>query len=701
MQMSQRSLPAFGTFGRLFQMRLPEIVYRGKQESFKWAERLGVDRSRRTSHADRDALDRFVSDAGKHFFKGPFDADLSSRLTPEHVEDIRAIASDAERGRFTLLGYRDLDLGVDPDWHFDPIARRRAAMVHWSRVDALDRESVGDSKVIWELNRHQWLVQLGQCYRLTGDERYARTIVRHLQNWIRSNPRGKGINWSSSLEAGFRLIAWCWTLTLIRDAHALTAQVFAEVSDSIRAHATHIERYLSYYFSPNTHLTGEALGLFYAGIVFPDFTRAAQWRSLGRDILENEINRQVADDGIYFERSTCYQRYTIDIYLHFMILARRSGIAVSPQLTDAVRKMVDALIALRQPDGTMPSIGDADGGLLLPLGSSRSDDYRATFSTAAVVFDEPRFGWAAGQIAPETLWLLGPEAKFENAAPANEPSILFPEGGYAVLRSGWDRNAHSLIFDCGPLGCDVSSGHGHADLLSIQCSAFGEKFLVDAGTGSYADTELRSYFRETAAHSTVMIDGRSQAETTAPFSWRQRPGAELQHYVTTDSFVYAAAEHRAYAPVVHRRQIAFIKSRYWIVIDDLAGNSPHRVDVRFQFAPMPVAIDDEGWVRATKQGRHGLLIRSFASAQFDASIVESRISPDYGRTEAAPALVYTANTPLPVRIVTLLWPAEDISKTPRAHDVRDAQGRPSGLTLPDRRETVLFEDGQPVVFHHP
>ena len=39
---------------------------------------------------------------------------------------------------------------------------------------------------------------------------------------------------------------------------------------SIVAHAAHVERYLSLYYSPNTHLTGEALGLFYAGAVFPE-----------------------------------------------------------------------------------------------------------------------------------------------------------------------------------------------------------------------------------------------------------------------------------------------------------------------------------------------------------------------------------------------------------------------------------------------
>ena len=52
------------------------------------------------------------------------------------------------------------------------------------------------------------------------------------------------------------------------------------------------------------------------------------------------------------------------------------------------------------------------------------------------------------------------------------------------MRSGWEPDAHQAIVDIGPIGCPVSGGHGHADLLSMQCSIFGEPCLVDAGTYS-------------------------------------------------------------------------------------------------------------------------------------------------------------------------------------------------------------------------
>src|SRR5437870_3190503 len=229
-----------------------------------------------------------------------------------------------------------------------------------------------------------------------------------------------GINWTSSLEVGLRIIAWCWALTLIRDSDAFNSALLAELAKSVQAHATHVERYLSYYFAPNTHLTGEALGLLYAAVVFPGLKRAERWRSLATHILVQELARQVLSDGVYFERSTCYQRYTVDTYLHFLILGSRAGFDLPSAVTARVRSMLDFLVALRHPDGSMPSIGDADGGWLLPLSRSGPEDFRATFSTAAVLFRDPVYAQAAHELSPDTLWLLGTSAMeiFESLQPS-------------------------------------------------------------------------------------------------------------------------------------------------------------------------------------------------------------------------------------------------------------------------------------------
>src|SRR5690606_1717526 len=124
----------------------------------------------------------------------------------------------------------------------------------------------------------------------------------------------------------------------------------------------------------------------------------------GRRILVDQSERQIQQDGIYFEHATCYQRYTAEIYLHFLLLARRNGMPVPAPVTTRVERLLDSLLALCRPDGGMPQIGDADGGWLLPLAVRRQDDCRGVFGVAATVFDRPEYAWMAGGPAAEALW---------------------------------------------------------------------------------------------------------------------------------------------------------------------------------------------------------------------------------------------------------------------------------------------------------
>jgi hypothetical protein len=695
---------------------LDEICVRGRQEASKWLERTGAITPTRGGPPAFD-VERARALGPRRFFEGAV-----SEATPRVIDRMAAVrdeivrtADAACRGRFDLLGYSRLSFGDPVDWHLDPIAGRRAPLSHWSRLNALDAAEVGDHKVVWELNRHQWLVALGQAYRLTGDERYGDAFARYVRQWLDANPPGMGINWASSLEAALRLIAWCWTLVLFRGSRALSPQLEAEMLGGIWAHAAHVERYLSSYFSPNTHLTGEALGLFYAGVVLPEGRWAARWRRRATQVLVQQSERQILPDGVYFEQSTCYQRYTIEIYLHFLVLAARNGIAVSAVVGERVQRMLDFLLAVRRPDGSVPSIGDADGGWLLPFIRRAPDDGRGVFSTAAAWFRRPDYAWAAGGVAPETLWLLGPAAAatFDALAarpPAAAPSRLFADGGYAVMRNEWAEDAHHLVFDVGPLGCPVSAGHGDADLLSIQASAFGTPYLADSGTYGYTrEPAWRSFFRGTTAHSTIVMDGAGQAAPAGPFVWRSRPRARLRRWLSTAAVDFADAEHDAYGrladPVTHRRRVVFVKPRFWVIVDDLDGAAEHRVELRFQFAPIEVGLEPSGWTRARGADGRGLLLQAFATAPLKTEVLEGElapiqgwISPDYGRREPAPVLVCSAVTRLPLRILTLILPTRDPLASPPAVSPLLGEGPgPVGLVFGNEEELVLIGERDAVV----
>lgn len=715
-------------FRRLRSMSLTEIAYRGRQEASKTFERFApvgrLDDPDAWARDHAPALEspgaalRLVREAApRRFFAGASDSSIGNALAtrfPEERDRIVATADDALAGRFDLLGYRGLSFGDPIDWHLDPVSARRAPRVHWSRLDPLDPAVVGDSKVVWELSRQQWLVCLAQAWVVTRDTRYASACRDRIYAWLATNPPGVGVNWTSSLEASYRVMAWCWTLLLIKDWPGLSDRLARDVMAAVWQHAVFVRKYLSYYFSPNTHLTGEALGLLHAGLLFPEFRAAAEWRAVALRVLTDECTRQVYDDGVHFEQSTCYQRYTADTFLLMVMLTGRAGTAPPRALTDRTARMVEVLVALQRPDGTMPAIGDDDGGRLLPVTARASDDPRGTCALAAALFARGDFAHAAGGGAPELLWLLGPSGlqRFDalERAPAAPTSRLLPSG-YAVMRSG-EPEGHALITDAGPLGCPSSSGHGHADLLSVQLSIFGDPCLVDAGTGCYTpEPEWRSYFRGTGAHSTVRIDGVDQAEPTGPFRWRHRPAARVRSWRSDVTADVLDADHDAYArladPVQCRRRVVFVKSDGWLVVDDLEAAARHHIEVLFQFAAgVTITARPGGWIHGRTRAGHALWLQCVAATPVAATVgcgelnpPRGWVSPAYGRRVPAPAVAFAADARLPWRAVTLLVPRLAPGDTAVPPDVtvdRDADSRPVAVRFASGR-TVRLADDQVVV----
>ncbi|HTC23945.1 MAG TPA: heparinase II/III family protein, partial [Gemmatimonadales bacterium] len=291
---------------RVVRMGFGEISCRTRHEVSKWLDRRAAPRrSGFKGGLSAELIEQCLEDMPSRFFAGASDPRVPAILRERFPDSGLRIIEAADRTlqkRFDLLGYRQLSFGDPIDWHLDPVAWRRTPLLHWTRLDPLDAATVGDSKVVWELNRHQWLVRLGQAYRLTGDERYADAFAGTIRDWQQANPPGMGINWTSSLEAAFRLISWCWSLSLFRESAALSPRLRADLVEGIAAHAARIERYLSHYFSPNTHLTGEALGLFYVGVLFPPLPAAPRWRQVAADILIRESARQILADGVYMEQ---------------------------------------------------------------------------------------------------------------------------------------------------------------------------------------------------------------------------------------------------------------------------------------------------------------------------------------------------------------------------------------------------------------
>ena len=555
--------------------------------------------------------------------------------------------------------------------------------------------------------REQWLIRLAQAYLLGGDPRRAEACLSAMELWRARVNRGE-----AGLDAAFRLISWCWALILLRDAPALTPVRAHAIGESIRHQATDLvglQRCAS-----ATDGTVSALALFYVGTLFPDLPESIRWRDLAARTLIAECERQVHGDGVHFEQSTCFQFYAIDIYLQFLLLSAKNGLDVPPLVAERLQRMLEFVLAIRTPSGTIPSIGDSDGGTLLPLVPRSITDPRGRFAVAAALFNRSDFAWAAEGPAPELLWLMGLDglgrfSALRPAPPTSAPSRAFPSGGYAVMRTDWERDAHQMIVDVGPIGCPVSSAHGHADLLSLQCSVFGEPAIVDPGTHCYGDSRWSDFFRSTAAHSTIVVDGASQAEPAGSFGWQRQPRVRLREWHSTATVDFLDAEHDGYAslprPVGHRRRVIFIKPLYWIVVDDLSGTGRHEIDLTFQFGNVNVALGSHPWARVGGPNGPCLWISPFPSAPAQpalkcgaASPIRGWISPEFTRLSPAPMLIYSFAVALPWRIVTLLFPdRQGLSVPPAVRPIFDEGGLPHGFVFDRPRRLVRFDDRAVIV----
>jgi len=659
---------------------LDELRVRAAQALAARAERLGLG-ARLPSDAEllRLAAGAGAADAAElleHFRRAPR-AFFASFQDPQATREAlrrrfgsgreRAVVERARRaasGRFDLLGLTDLSFGDPLDWNFEPVAGKRAPMEHWSRIGELDAGPTGDKKIIWELNRHQHFYALGRAYWHTGDESHARAFASHLDSWMRQHAPKRGVNWMSSLEVAFRSISWLWALHFFKHSPHLTPELYARALKYLYLHGRHLETYLSTYYSPNTHLTGEALGLYYLGAALPELARARRWRETGRRVLLEELARQVRPDGVYFEQASYYQRYTADFYAHFLLLARAAG-EEDERVAPALASLCDHLMYLTAPDGTTPFYGDDDGGRLAPLDDRPPADFRATLSTAAALLARPDYKFVAAEASEETLWLTGPSGLSGlDAVEAREPeaaSRAFHAGGYYVMRDGWGPAADYLLLDCGPHG-GAGGGHAHADALSLTLAARGRTLLVDPGTYSYTGSrEMRDHFRHTAAHNTLLIDGAPSSVPDGPFSWAHEARCETRAWLSRPRFDLFEGEHDGYErlpdPARHRRSVLFLKGDYFVVRDEVSARGRHRCEFYFHFAPgAGPRLEGEGKTASVRvAGGAGLELHA-RGGRGRWRLEEGWVSPCYGACVAAPVAVYEVAGEGPQDFVTVMLP---------------------------------------------
>jgi Heparinase II/III-like protein/Heparinase II/III N-terminus len=488
-------------------------------------------------------------------------------------EQVRSAAERVLAHRFPILGL-EIDTGPEIYWRRDYAAGIETAPLYLRRIPYLDPVRAGDHKVVWELNRHQHLVLLAQEYLFSGEQRWIDEIAAQLESWWRENPPQRGINWTSALEVAFRALSWIWLWHFVSDV--LPPRVRDRLSTGLYRHGLHLEYNLSIYFSPNTHLLGEAVCLYALGRLFPRFPRAARWQARAGGVVLEQMPRQVHADGSHFEQSAYYHVYALDMFLFYAALSNPD---------DGFRRrlsvMGEYLEQLLGASGILPMVGDDDGGRFFNPYSRRDRYARETLAACGVYLN--RGEWIRDPDDRNALadWWFGPSAgpavtAVQAAPPA---SRLFADAGIVILAA----ELNQIVFDAGPFG-PGSAGHSHADTLSIVVRRADEEILIDPGTYTYVgDPGWRNRFRGLAMHNTVRMDGVEQALPATPFSWKSRPEVALTTFETSTERDTVEAVCR-YAGVVHRRRLVFLKPDLLFVVDTLEGPPGERTIEQFWHA---------------------------------------------------------------------------------------------------------------------
>ncbi|MGH7462558.1 MAG: heparinase II/III family protein, partial [Longimicrobiales bacterium] len=340
-----------------------------------------------------------------------------------------------------------------------------------------------DAKRVWEINRHQFLVTLGQAYLLTGRDVYAEHAVQLIESWISRNPPFRGANWTESLEPAMRLLAWLWTLRLIENSAALDTETARRIVTCIVLQRDYIRRHLSIHSSPNTHLLAESLALFVVGLALPSLRGARSCVRLGQRLLEKELMHQVSDDGSHGEKSAYYHCYALEMYLLATILGQQHGMAFSSLWLRRAERMAEFLMHIMRPDGSLARFGDDDGGKTLRLCDEDYHHPRSLLAVAALVFARGDFKFVAGKLPEEIFWLFGAEGstRYESLPPTQPLTKAvrwFPHAQIAVTRTGWHESDSWLLGQGQPMGM-LTAGHSHASPLSFELFVKGQPIVVD------------------------------------------------------------------------------------------------------------------------------------------------------------------------------------------------------------------------------
>lgn len=480
---------------------------------------------------------------------------------------------------FNLLGSGNKYLGEKLPWNQDFKTDFKWSNKFYKDIKIVDLYNSADMKVPWELSRFQHIFTLGKAYWITNDEKYALEFKEEIEDWIEKSPVEMSVNWTCTMDVAIRAANWICGYFFFKNSICISDELWIKFNKLLYLHGRFIYKNLENEGKHNgNHYLSDLAGLIWLGIYFKDFivedkekkNNPKNWLEFGISEFEDEMKKEVNEDGTNYEASTSYHRLVTEIFLITTILCNKNNINFSKEYIQKLEKMCEFIMDILKPNGLSPIIGDADDGRFIIFSNYcnwNKRDFRHILAVAGEYFNRDDFRVIGKNYKEDALWINGNYKDVNKGIPLK--SKAYSNGGYYLLRN--DRLF--CLVRCGELSCRGEGGHSHNDQLSFELNVDGEDFIIDPGTYLYtADYKMRNLYRSTKMHNTLYINSYEQND----FNEYDLFYMKEQTFATCKSFSKKSffGKHYGYKEkcgVIHERKIN-LEDNGLNIEDKLIGN---------------------------------------------------------------------------------------------------------------------------------
>jgi hypothetical protein len=226
-----------------------------------------------------------------------------------------------------------------------------------------------------------------------------------------------------------------------------------------------------------------------------------EWFSFQGNVLQNK-SLNFDRNGAFYE-SIGYADYALSEYLLFRLAYSNIYRDRKPPEIPVLKTAGDFFVHASYPTATsLLSVDFGDSSL-------RTNGAKTMRLLLANGYHTPAYDWYLSRTNPgldDPIGLVCYEARSVSQPPDDLPkSVLYPDIGWAVLRSSWQDDATMLAVKSG-----FTWNHAHPDAGSFILFHEGKPVIIDSGTCSYSRPQYTSYYRQSKAHNVVLIDGQAQ-----------------------------------------------------------------------------------------------------------------------------------------------------------------------------------------------